>query len=338
MMETHSGDRSVWPSTNRVRCSWQTTSETSCGASPAPRLLREHARVALASEEITLSRAAALELHDVHLIGVQLGEHLVVDARAAYAARERRGEAQPIQLARPPHAAGYERRAGARCIGNAYARAASLPIGSSDVTPYHAIGVLERLGTLLEPLPKMACPSAAEWTRAEYDAALVAVQDFAAKIAEIGVPAKHPFDGCGLVELMPGDLEKIEATLKAATAAGKAVRAAGGALARALGIADPTDLAALETINAVAVLALEAPNLRGIPPVGPAWDWAESVKALAEAGQRAIHRRSIMTTHASKLIAPAWDADVLSARGDLLADGGAWWKRLFSGRYKAAKR
>jgi len=221
---------------------------------------------------------------------------------------------------------------------NAYARAASTPIGSSDVTPYHAIGVLERLGTLPEPLPKMACPPAAEWTRAEYDAALAAAQDFAAKIAEIGVPAKHPFDGCGLVELMPGDLEKIEATLKAATAAGKAARASAGAMARALGIADPADLAALETINAVAAVALEAPLLRGIPPIGPAWDWAESVKALAEAGQRAIQRRSIMATHGSKLIAQAWEADVLAARGDLLADGGSWWKRLFSGRYKAAKR
>ncbi len=221
---------------------------------------------------------------------------------------------------------------------NAYARAASTPIGNSDVTPYHAIGVLERLGTLPEPLPKLACPPAGEWTRAEYDGALAAVQDLAAKIAEIGVPATHPFDGCGLVELMPGDLEKIDATLTAATAAGKAARAAGGTLARALGIADPADLAALETINAVAALALEAPSLRGIPPVGPAWDWAESVKALAEAGARAIQRRSILATHSSKLIAQAWDADVLAARGDLLADGGSWWKRLFSGRYKAAKR
>src|SRR5207237_6572773 len=103
--------------------------------------------------------------------------------------------------------------------------------GKSDVTPYHAIGVLERLGASIEPLPKMACPPMAEWTRAEYDSALAAVQDLAAKIAELGVPARHPFDGCGLVELMPGDPEQIEAALDAASAAAKAARDAGAGLA-----------------------------------------------------------------------------------------------------------
>jgi hypothetical protein len=45
-------------------------------------------------------------------------------------------------------------------------------VGNSDVSPYQAIGILERLGTLEQPLPKMACPPMAEWSRAEYDAAL----------------------------------------------------------------------------------------------------------------------------------------------------------------------
>src|SRR4030095_16727839 len=41
---------------------------------------------------------------------------------------------------------------------NKYAASASARIGNSDVTPYQAICVLERLSTLQEPLPKKACP------------------------------------------------------------------------------------------------------------------------------------------------------------------------------------
>jgi hypothetical protein len=178
----------------------------------------------------------------------------------------------------------------------------------------------------------------AEWTRAEYDAALAAVQDLGAKISELGVPAQHPFDGCGLVELMPGDLEKIEATLRAAIAAGKSVQDAIAALATATGVAAPRDISGAEALIAAAALALEAPDLKGLPPIGPAWDRAETVQAFTKACEQGMQRRAIVAKYASKLIAEAWDADVLQARADLMADGGSWWKRLFSGRYKAARR
>jgi very-short-patch-repair endonuclease len=221
---------------------------------------------------------------------------------------------------------------------NKVARAAADPVGNSEVPPYHAVGVLERLGMLPKPPPKMACPPMSEWTRAEYDASLAGVQDLAAKIGDLGVPARHPFDGCGLVELMPGDLEKIEGTLKAAAAAGKAAREAGAALATALGVPAPLEIGGVEVLIAAAGLALEAPDLRGIPPIGPAWDRVETVQAFTTACVNALQRRAIVAKYSSKLIAEAWDADVLQARADLMADGGSWWRRLLSGRYKAARR
>src|SRR5262249_33957333 len=98
---------------------------------------------------------------------------------------------------------------------NKTARASADPIGTSELCPYDAIGILEKLSALPEPPAKMSCPAIADWTRADYDAAVAAVQDLAAKIGDLGVPAKHPFDGCGLVELMPGDVDKIDAALKA---------------------------------------------------------------------------------------------------------------------------
>ncbi len=221
---------------------------------------------------------------------------------------------------------------------NRYARAASLPVGQSGVSPYDAIGALERLSARSDALPKLACPPMAEWTRAEYDGALSGIQDLAAKIEDLGVPARHPFNGCGLVELMPGDVEKIASVLGSLVEAGKAAREASTALARSLGLQTPADLLSLETMTALASLVLEAPDLRGLPPIGPAWDRPESVKLLTECCERGLLRKKLLAAEASRIIAQGWDADVLAARGDLIADGGSWWKRFFSGRYRTAKR
>jgi very-short-patch-repair endonuclease len=221
---------------------------------------------------------------------------------------------------------------------NRYVGAASTPVGNSGVTPYQAIGTLERLSALPESLPKIACPPMAEWTRAEYDAAVAAVQDLSAKIKELGVPARHPFAGCGLVELMPGDLEKIEATLQSAIAAGRSARDSGAALAKELGVSEPPDVQALESISAAAELALESPDLRGIPAIGSHWTRPEVVKALDAVCSLGGAWRDVQRQAAGKLIPGAWATDVDAARGDLIADGGSWLKRLLSGRFKAAKR
>ncbi|MBI3857576.1 MAG: DUF4011 domain-containing protein, partial [Planctomycetes bacterium] len=285
-------------------------------------------------------KLAALEVVKRRLESVGLGE-LCLELHSNKASKKEVAAdlGRTLALGRPKIATGLEQGLPElRDRLNKYARAVSAPVGASDVTPYHAIGVLERLGTLPEPLPKLACPPMGEWTKAEYDAAAAALQDLAAKIAELGVPARHPFDGCGLVELMPGDLEKIEAALQAAMAAGKVARESGAALAKAMGLSAPPDIGALETLDVLAALALEAPDLHGVPPIGPAWDRPETQKAFAEAGERALKRRAILASQSKTLISQAWDQDVLAARGDLIADGGSWWKRLISGRFKEARR
>jgi len=221
---------------------------------------------------------------------------------------------------------------------NRYARAASKPVGQSGVSPYDAIGALERLSARPEAVPKMVCPAMADWTRADYDVAVSAIQDLAAKIDDLGVPARHPFNGCGLVELMPGDSEKIHAWLGSLILAGKAAREASAALSRSLGLPAPGDLGSLDATTSLASLVLAAPDLRGLPPIGPAWDRPEPVRALTECAERGLQGRKIREAEATRVIAQGWDADVLAARGDLIADGGSWWKRFFSGRYKAAKR
>src|SRR5581483_7701424 len=148
------------------------------------------------------------------------------------------------------------------------------------------------------PVPQVACPAMLDWTREDYDGAWASVQELAAKIKDLGVPARHPFSGCGLVELMPGEVEKIGAALEALLAAGRSAREAASTVPPALGLPAPADAAALDAAAALAALALEAPDLRGLPPVGQAWDRPEALKALTDCAERGIRRDGLLKAEA----------------------------------------
>ncbi|MBV8878902.1 MAG: DUF4011 domain-containing protein, partial [Planctomycetaceae bacterium] len=287
-------------------------------------------------------KLAALEVVKRRLESAGLGE-LCLELHSNKASKKEIAAdlARTLSLGRPKPSsapAAGESLAELRERLNRTGRAVWTPIGNSGLAPYDAIGILERLGAAPEPLPKLSAPTLADWSRAEIDAAQAAVQDLAAKVGDLGVPARHPFDGCGLVELMPGDREKIDAVLQALVVAGKAARDAAAASARSFSLPGPTDAKSLEALIAAAEIALAAPDLRGVPPIGQAWDHPEAVRSLTEVAERIVKRKSLLAAQSNRLLAPAWTADVLAARGDLIADGGSWWKRLFSSRYKAAKR
>jgi very-short-patch-repair endonuclease len=217
---------------------------------------------------------------------------------------------------------------------NAHAAAVGAPVGNSGLAPFHAVGRLERLR--VRALPRVPGAPMAEWTSARFEEALDRVEDLAAKLREIGVPAKHPFDGCGLTAWLPGDREKVEAALAAAAAATRAARDAAAELGKAMGSDPARDAGELEACLKVAALAIAAPDLSGVPPIGDDWlaNHAVFTQALA-ALKKLLSRREAW---ASRVIPQAWSADLLQARVDINADGASWLKRLFSGRYKAAKR
>jgi very-short-patch-repair endonuclease len=218
---------------------------------------------------------------------------------------------------------------------NGYARAASRPVGATETSPYQAIGALERLDDRPEPLARISPAPLAEWTRAQFDAARSRVQDLGAKVAELGIPARHPFEGCGLTELAPAEAERIGSLLAAAAASAREIAHAAAALGASLGADPARDLGSMEGWTALGDVALQAPDLRGVPPVGPAWDRPEPLGAAAEAlrGLEEVRR-----DYGARLTPQAWNADVDEARRDLVVEGASWWRRLISGRYRAARR
>ncbi len=203
---------------------------------------------------------------------------------------------------------------------NRYVKAVSEPVGASGLTPFQAIGILEGFATRPEPPPRIEIPALSGWDAAQQREARAVVLELASKIAEIGVPARHPFDGCGLTRILPGE---EAAVLVAARALASAAR-------EAAAVAEGP--AALDVEIAFQELLQAAPSLEGLEPPGPAWDRAEAVDEAVK-----LHR-ALQGAGPDRLLPSAGAADLQSAREDLAAYGGTWFSRFVSSRYRAARR
>ncbi len=222
---------------------------------------------------------------------------------------------------------------------NRYVAAAAQPVGNSATTPYDAIGITERLLQHPRELRKLAHAPMSDWTKAQYHAAQAAVADLARKITELGVPARHPYDGCCRAEILPGEEERIAKVLDVAIAAGNELAAAAFDLSRELHVGAAADSAALEAQMRFAELLLQAPDLRGLPPIGAAWDRVEDVRAFDQAIRNVAHYRDTHAKYDAKFLPEAWTADLLAARRDLIEYGSSFWRWLFNFRlYGAARR
>lgn len=283
-------------------------------------------------------KLAALEVVKRRLENIGLGELCLELHSDKSSKKEVTGElARTLAAGKPEapaEAALVEGLEALRTRLNAHATAVSAPVGNSGLAPYTAVGLLER--HRLKGLPKLAGEPMAEWTSARFEEALDRVEDLSAKIGEIGVPAKHPFDGCSLADWLPGDREKIEQALQSAATLTRGVTAAAAALGAVFKAEPAEDPSSLHAWLRLADIAAEAPDLKGVPPIGEFWSKDPAGFAKAIDALRAFQSKKKAWT--SKLIEQAWTADVLGARADIAADGGSWWRRLFSGRYKAARR
>jgi very-short-patch-repair endonuclease len=287
-------------------------------------------------------KMAALEVVKRRLENIGLGE-LCLELHSHKASKRDVAAdlARTLALGKPEPAEGADLVEGLPALRdrlNRYARAVARPVGNSGLSPYQAIGTVERLRARPEPLPRIPQAPPADWTGEAFGRARALVQDLAAKVADVGVPREHPFEGCGLHQILPDRLEAVAALVREAGEATRCATGAASALAACIGAEPAADPASLSAGCALAEVALQAPDLRGVPPVGTAWDRPEHVEALAAAEDAIRSIRGVREAFDAKLAPDAWHADVGSARRDLVACGGSWWSRLFSSKYRAARR
>jgi very-short-patch-repair endonuclease len=221
---------------------------------------------------------------------------------------------------------------------NGYALACSTAVAPTDLTPVQAVGEIERLRATTAACPSLPAAPWAALDPARFRLHRDAVTTLARHIAELGCPSAHAFHGCVPTALQPGEEAAIAEAIAAAGAATAALVAGAAGLAALLGIPAGATGDEIRGHLAIAVQASAAPDLGGVPAVGAGWDAPAAVAEVPRILAAGATWSATRQAWAGTLREAAWTIDVRSARADIALAGGSWWSRLFSGRYRAARR
>lgn len=207
--------------------------------------------------------------------------------------------------------------------------------GKCGITPYQTLGELIELRAAATPLPDFQLPEAAEWTLDDYAKKLEAVTDLSKVIAGIGDPAKHPWRGSTLEQILPLDLERLLTTAPQRVTELDIVTEAAGKLSQRLADDIPTTLSKVTRLLRTVDALMNAPELDQQPMAGMVWaDHRHAVRELAD------HARAILTAKeklTGKVTEAAWDLDV-AADHQAYAMHGRCWTRMFRSSYRKARK
>nr|WP_272505714.1 DUF3320 domain-containing protein [Salinibacter ruber] len=213
---------------------------------------------------------------------------------------------------------------------NNYAEAVNRPIGESGVRPYDAYGELVQLQEVLEDVqvPNLDVPAMKSWSSQEYEEKKFLVEQVESHLAEMGVPAEHPFWGSQKTRFLPREQEDIEQASRSAAEILRSLREAASKLASHTGLPDPESAADTDELLRTAEKLTEAPDLTGLNVHVDAWHMhAQVLGEIVEAGER---HAELLDEHGDVLIPEAWDQDVFDIRQRLAKHGEKWYRWIFS--------
>jgi hypothetical protein len=218
---------------------------------------------------------------------------------------------------------------------NGYVSVMHTAFGKCGITPYQTLGELIELRAAETPLPDFQLPEASEWTADDYLKKLEAVTDLSKVIATIGDPAKHPWRGSTLEQILPLDLERLLKTAPERVTELDIATDAASKLSQRLNDDVPTTLAAITRLLRTVDALMNAPELDPQPMAGMFWaDHRQVVRELAD------HARAILTAKeklTGKVTEAAWDLDVADDH-QAYSLHGRCWTRMFRSSYRKARK
>jgi very-short-patch-repair endonuclease len=220
---------------------------------------------------------------------------------------------------------------------NQHARAVNEPLAQFGFTPFAAMSELARLPreALEDREGRVAFDHLRGFTRDQIEASVPLVRALQERIAEIGVPAQHPFWGAQVEYLDPGVRLDLQEDLAAAKTAYLEAESSIREAAKALKVSPPGTAGDVQILRECAKRAADAPFLDGIAVKTATW--AEEAAGVREAIRSLRTRATILASRAGQATEAAWTAAVDSALDayDRLANR---WYRSVSGQYRRARR
>ena len=215
---------------------------------------------------------------------------------------------------------------------NGYCEAINREIGDSGITPFQAAG--ELLATSATESLNAQIADISQWPKGEYRRKRGLVEELQARVLAMGPPAKHPFWGSGLTELLPAAQESLGVRLDAYKEALDGLISQANILAQSMRLIAPGDLAAVRRLVAAARRAATAPDLDGIDLMNRLWpERSSDVRNLVESGSEMA---SIRAEFGPSLKPYAWDQDLSADRLMLETEGVKPW-RLLNTEYRRTR-
>jgi len=200
------------------------------------------------------------------------------------------------------------------------------PHPATGLTPYRVLGELIRLGTAAPSATTLDLVGAETWSASDRSSREALVSELGERIQQIGPPSQHPWRGVGRESILPTDLHAIVALLTQTSTCLKACHSSASAIAQALRVEAPRDLAAARRLRMAARHAVAAPAFDRAAIVADVWDSGRAgLGDLAAAGRR-FHEASAAV--GSQVTESAWDKDFDSVRSALAAHGRSLFRFL----------
>jgi hypothetical protein len=224
---------------------------------------------------------------------------------------------------------------------NEYAVALHQPLAESGLTPYEVYGRLAQGERVLADAPEglawltgASIPLPPNWSQGWYEAQMGYVGQVQSWLGRMGVPANHPFAGCGRVtegEITGGWLrERCTTTVSHL----HTLQQTCAQLADSLGLPHPTTLAQAHSLHQTAQHLLSAPNLHSLNIPNPLWQsHAIPLRTGLAAG---LESSIVRQTYEAWLIPDAWNQPVLEIRQALKQHGHKLWRWLI-GEFRQAQ-
>ena len=223
---------------------------------------------------------------------------------------------------------------------NGYCHAVNKPIGSSEVTPYHAYGRLTLLRPLLDgQLPYPTPPdddALRQWTMADFRQYESILREVEQLLTRMGTPQSHPFWGSQRRTFLPTDKNGLRQVINRANTAVSQLNQHSNALAQHLLQPAPTTRPEAIALGNLAQHLLGAPDLSQVQLDHP--DWLQDPDGLRQSLEQSARFYQIKEQYDSLLIPEAWDQDLLDVRQALMAHGQKWWRFLIGDFRKAQNK
>ncbi|MEL6107859.1 MAG: DUF4011 domain-containing protein [Planctomycetota bacterium] len=208
------------------------------------------------------------------------------------------------------------------------------PVGSSEASPYQAIGQLLQLRSAGRTALSYKVPEVTDWTPQEFQARMQLAVELDQLLEVSGNPAQNPWAGVHCSPMPPADLERLQQDLIHCRSSLQRLIELANELANELGVPEPTTVFDVSQIAQLAVYVRRCPEGtdRGTL-VSPAWD--SPTDELVHVIENAKSLRRLTEQLGDSVNDAAWSVDWQATR-IAIAGHGKSWLRVFNASYRQA--